>query len=53
MRGRGEGDRRSEEGGRRKKKKSLPCGGLAGEPAELKVFEVYATLLAKRYLSFF
>lgn len=32
---------------------SLPCGGLAGERAELKVFEVYTKLFAERYLSFF
>lgn len=50
MRERGERDRRSEDGGR--KKMSLLCGGLAGEQAELKVFEVYTKLLAKWYLSF-
>lgn len=42
-----EGVRKVEE-----KKMSLPCGGLAAERAELKVF-VSTKLLAKRYLSFF
>lgn len=38
------------EGGKKKKKALLACGGLAGEQEEPKAFEVYTDLLAWHYV---